>query len=63
MPYLRPFYDPEFTLVGDAIDFVTQMLEVRQPNRTRGQALTGRIGTGFHAHTPCCPSVMIEAIF
>ncbi|KAI0700985.1 kinase-like domain-containing protein [Cerioporus squamosus] len=27
MPYLRPFNDPEFTAVGDAIDFVSQMLE------------------------------------
>lgn len=30
MPYLRPFFDPEFSLVGELIDFVTQMLEVRQ---------------------------------
>ena len=28
MPYLRPFDDPELTVVGDAVDFVSQMLEV-----------------------------------
>ncbi|RPD57821.1 hypothetical protein L226DRAFT_617158 [Lentinus tigrinus ALCF2SS1-7] len=27
MPYLRPFNDPEFIVVGDVIDFVSQMLE------------------------------------
>ncbi|RDX48603.1 hypothetical protein OH76DRAFT_1404513 [Lentinus brumalis] len=27
MPWLRPFNDPEFVIVGDVIDFVTQMLE------------------------------------
>ena len=28
-PWLRPFNDPELSVVGDVIDFVTQMLEVR----------------------------------
>ncbi len=28
MPWLRPFNDPELLVVGDVIDFVTQMLEV-----------------------------------
>ncbi|RPD57825.1 hypothetical protein L226DRAFT_494930 [Lentinus tigrinus ALCF2SS1-7] len=27
MPYLRPFNDPELAIVGDVIDFVSQMLE------------------------------------
>ncbi|RPD69052.1 hypothetical protein L226DRAFT_494947 [Lentinus tigrinus ALCF2SS1-7] len=27
MPWLRPFDDPEFVMVGEVIDFVTQMLE------------------------------------
>ncbi|OSC97553.1 kinase-like protein [Trametes coccinea BRFM310] len=27
MQYLRPWNDPEFTLLGDVVDFVTQMLE------------------------------------
>ncbi|KAI0772833.1 kinase-like domain-containing protein [Trametes elegans] len=27
MPYLRPFNDPEFAMVGDVIEFVRQMLE------------------------------------
>ena len=29
MPLLRPFNDPEFGAVGEVIDFVTQVLEVR----------------------------------
>lgn len=29
MPYLRPFNDPEFELVGEVVEFVSQMLEVR----------------------------------
>ena len=29
MPWLRPWNDPELLMVGDVIDFVTQMLEVR----------------------------------
>lgn len=28
MPWLRPFNDPELVVVGEVIDFVTQMLEV-----------------------------------
>lgn len=28
MPYLRPIHDPEFTTVGEVIDFVNQTLEV-----------------------------------
>lgn len=30
MPYLRPYDDPPFGAVGEAIDFVRQTLEVRQ---------------------------------
>ena len=29
MPLLRPFDDPEFTVIGEVVDFVTQILEVR----------------------------------
>lgn len=29
MQYLRPWDDPELTMVGDVVDFVSQMLEVR----------------------------------
>ena len=29
MPLLRPFDDPEFGTIGEVIDFVTQLLEVR----------------------------------
>ena len=29
MPWLRPFNDPEFLVVGEVIDFVSHMLEVR----------------------------------
>lgn len=28
MQYLTPWNDPEFTVLGDVVDFVTQMLEV-----------------------------------
>lgn len=30
MPYLRPAHDPPLRTVGDAMDFTTQVLEVRQ---------------------------------
>lgn len=29
MPLLRPFDDPEFGALGEVVDFVTQVLEVR----------------------------------
>lgn len=29
MPYLRPAHDPPLRTVGDAMDFTTQLLEVR----------------------------------
>jgi hypothetical protein len=29
MPVLRPYNDPEFSFVGEVVDFVTQVLEVR----------------------------------
>lgn len=29
MPLLRPFDDPDFTVIGEVVDFVTQILEVR----------------------------------
>lgn len=29
MPLLRPFDDPDFTVIGEAVDFITQILEVR----------------------------------
>jgi len=29
MPLLRPFDDPEFTVIGEVVDFITQILEVR----------------------------------
>lgn len=29
LPYLRPYNDPEFTTVGDVMDFIHQTLEVR----------------------------------
>jgi len=32
MPLLRPFDDPDFTVVGEVVDFVTQILEVRVLN-------------------------------
>ena len=28
MPYLRPFYDPPFEVVGQIMDFIRQTLEV-----------------------------------
>lgn len=28
MPYLRPFNDPEFTAIGEVVDFIGQTLEV-----------------------------------
>jgi hypothetical protein len=28
MPLLRPFDDPEFQVIGEVVDFVTQILEV-----------------------------------
>lgn len=27
MPLLRPFDDPEFTMIGEVVDFITQILE------------------------------------
>jgi hypothetical protein len=29
MPSLRPYNDPEFCFIGEVVDFVTQLLEVR----------------------------------
>ena len=55
MPYLRPFDDPEFVLVGDAIDFVTQMLEVIYFITARAQALMMTAGFGIHARSQRCP--------
>ena len=30
MPLLRPYNDPDFCFVGEVVDFVTQLLEVRK---------------------------------
>lgn len=37
MPYLRSFDDPEFELIGEVVEFVRQMLEVRFPHVTTRQ--------------------------
>ena len=39
MPWLRPFDDPDFVVVGEVIDFVTQMLEVRRFSSCSDQCL------------------------
>lgn len=52
MPYLRPFNDPEFIIVGDAVDFVSQMLEVRGPTTAADSIMLKRVqGLAFmHSH-------------
>ena len=51
MPLLRPFDDPDFTVVGEVVDFVTQILEVRVLNYLFRQDSNCQQGLTFmHSH-------------
>ncbi len=47
MPYLRQFNDPNFSSVGEVIDFVDQTMEVRNPDHLPRQTLTTIQGLAF----------------
>jgi len=32
MPLLRPFNDPEFAVIGEVVEFIQQVLDVRDPS-------------------------------
>ena len=51
MPLLRPFDDPEFGVVGEVVDFVTQILKVRAARSAVMLAHTRPQGLKFmHSH-------------
>ena len=41
MPLLRPFNDPAFCVIGEVVDFVTQVIEVSIPLHLYGIDFTG----------------------
>ena len=51
MPYLRPCNNPEFSTIGDVIEFVDQTLEVSLRRSLPSLRLTYCLGTRLHART------------